>query len=449
MPFTLEKSSELGRRVHITLDAEQLESRCARRLRKLHRSTRLPGFRKGKAPLHLVRARFGSELRSEETTRLMRENLDQALAEENPDIIGSIRIIEPAPGDVNGPAYTAEYEIYPELDAARLAEVELEKTVPEPASKADLDRMLEELRQRHRRLEEVTRPAGPGDVLEIDLHIPDGAKGAEPGKHRLSVDLAETSDPEQAETRPDAWLHRELLGAHAGAWLKLRPPPETVKRSVILSTPETWSVKVLRVLAPRLPELCSELLPSLGFKETQLEEFRTQLSSNMERKAALTAQKWQWEAMLEALSKVFEFTLPEAALAAEQQLVREARPDGAPNQPGLNEKQVLEIARQRLHRQILLHKLMLHFKLSVSESEVHEAMRKIATDYKDPDAMFQSMAGDETRENYFREQLLAAKLLAAVQRIVRIRGQALDFFTLRAGPPALRETPPEPRIIGA
>ena len=472
----MEKPSPLGRRVHIVLETAQLEKRCGQRLEKLRRETRLPGFRKGKAPLRLIRARFEAELRHEESQRLLRENLDKALAENTPDIIGEIRIVNPeprtvtpAPNDAASPLrFSAEFEVYPEFDLDPLRELELEKPVPQPITDVALERMSEELRHQHRRLDEVARPAGPGDVVEVDLCIPATTAKGSPREQRLSVELeggmrenaASGTGQDGKSTSREEWLRRALPGARAGEWLNLKPPREvdrgeTDRGGVILPGMGNWRVKVRRVRAPHLPELRSELLPKLGFEATQLEEFRVQLAHNMEQKAFAAAREWQWESMLTALSQTFEFELPEAALEGEKQHLLEMwrrtfEPRTAPPREEQSaaakralEQQALWTARRHLRQQILLHKLMLHFKPSASRQEVRAAMHKAAAAYKDPESALQAMTRDETQERHFKEQVLTEKLLAAVHGAARVHERALDFFTLRAGPPTSREAPPE------
>ncbi len=69
------------RRIQVEVPADAVETEMEKVARNLSRTVRLPGFRKGKAPVSLVRGQFRKEIHEEVATRLIREYTGKVLEE--------------------------------------------------------------------------------------------------------------------------------------------------------------------------------------------------------------------------------------------------------------------------------------------------------------------------------------------------------------------------------
>ena len=59
----------------LTVDAASIEEAYTAKLKKYAKDIQMKGFRKGKAPLSVLEAKFGSAIREEATFDCMEENL--------------------------------------------------------------------------------------------------------------------------------------------------------------------------------------------------------------------------------------------------------------------------------------------------------------------------------------------------------------------------------------
>jgi len=65
MQATIEKVSNLERRLNVTLPAQEIDAEVENRLKRLARNVRMHGFRPGKVPFRLVQQQYGGQVRQE------------------------------------------------------------------------------------------------------------------------------------------------------------------------------------------------------------------------------------------------------------------------------------------------------------------------------------------------------------------------------------------------
>src|SRR5690606_15109276 len=128
----------------------------------LSREVRLKGFRPGKVPMSVIQKRFGTQVREEALGELIRDTFGEALRQENLRPAMSPRITPV--GDLDGEqfAYTAEFEVLPELGTIDVAGLNVER-IQSSVEDADIDRMIDTLRTQRRTWNPVEREAGNGD----------------------------------------------------------------------------------------------------------------------------------------------------------------------------------------------------------------------------------------------------------------------------------------------
>lgn len=118
------------------------------------RSAQVPGFRTGRAPLALVRRRYGAKVREETIRRAIGEYLPKALAQSKLDLLSDPEVTEVSLDDDRPLAFTAQCEIMPEVPLRPVRGLRI--TRPAVAvTDAQVDSVLTALQKRYATLERV------------------------------------------------------------------------------------------------------------------------------------------------------------------------------------------------------------------------------------------------------------------------------------------------------
>ena len=166
MNINLEKPSELERCLKVSLPEEVLEDKIASRLSDLQKTVRVDGFRKGKIPQHIVRQRFGQQVRSEVVGELVQSSFGEAVQKEALRPAGQPVIDELSSKAGDGLSYTAKFEVFPEVSLKPMDNLTIEKKKCTLKSD-DVDKVIQKLRDQHRDWIEKKGKAEEGDKLHI------------------------------------------------------------------------------------------------------------------------------------------------------------------------------------------------------------------------------------------------------------------------------------------
>jgi len=158
----------LQRRVDLTVAASDVEAEVAQRLGRMARQANVPGFRRGKVPLKMVAASYGSQVQAEVVREKLGSELSSALGSNKLRLAGVPRL-EPKPSDSgNDLSFSATFEVYPQIDLGDISGVEVQRYTCAVAD-ADVDGTVEVIRRQRARRSAVDRPAVDGDRVTVDF----------------------------------------------------------------------------------------------------------------------------------------------------------------------------------------------------------------------------------------------------------------------------------------
>jgi trigger factor len=166
--------SATRKEIRIEIDAEEVRKQLDQVTQRYMKQATVPGFRPGRAPQAIVRQRFKEEIRSEVLREIVPQALDQAITEENLDVIGEpdVQLADEAGlekfGDVPL-AVNAKLEVFPEIELGEYKNLEVARRV-RPVTDEDLDTMVESLRESAAALVPVEdRGAEEGDTVTVNF----------------------------------------------------------------------------------------------------------------------------------------------------------------------------------------------------------------------------------------------------------------------------------------
>jgi trigger factor len=316
MQVSVENTGPLERKVRVEVPEDKIASAVQSRLQSISRTSKIQGFRPGKAPIKVVEKHYGSRVRQEVIGEVVQSSFYEALVQEKlrPASRPTIDPMDAEQGQ--GLKYTATFEIYPEIRLSPVEELKVEKPVCQVTDK-DVEKMIEIIRKQQRTLQPVERAAQKGDVLIIDFEGSMEGKAFEGGTGQdFRIELG--------SGRLIAGFEEGLIGRKASeaVTLDLTFPAEYPKEN-LAGKPVKFAVTVKTVNEPVLPELNAALFASMGVKEGGLEVFRAEIRRNMEREVEQAVLARSKNKVLDALFAANKIEVPKSLIRQEAQRLNE------------------------------------------------------------------------------------------------------------------------------
>lgn len=391
MQVSVENVSTLERKLTVKFPAEQFESRVRQRIGELGRSVRLKGFRPGKVPTKVIEQRFGEQVRGEILSDIIGSTFREAVQQEKLQPVANPGIDtdgKPKDGEI---AYTATFEVMPELPTVDLAVLKIDRA-QSSVGEADVDKMIETLRVQRRVFQKVARAAADGDMVIVD-YAAQAADFRHPaaGRERAATVLGGNTAL--------AAFDGALAGHAAGEELAFDvefPPAFPIPQ--LAAKQARVELRVDEVQEPQTPELTEAFIQQFGIEDGSVETFRKEVRANLERELenALRA-RLRNEVGGKLAAAYADVQVPKVLERAEAEgLVRAAMPHLASEQaiPAAAMDAAQPIAHQRVIAGLLLRQIAQSNNLRVDNRLVTERIAKIASTYEDPEQVIELYRGN-------------------------------------------------------
>lgn len=388
MQVTEVANEGLKRAFSVTVPAGTIAEDRDRRLSRMAKELRLPGFRPGKVPLAVVKARYGQavlgEVLEEQVNAAARKVVeDRGL---KPALQPKVELISFAEGaDLE---FRLDLEVLPEIPLPDVGGIAIERLVAEP-SEDQLRQALEGLARRRATLAEVAepRPAELGEVLVCDFVgriEKNGEKVAFPGGSATDMPI-EVGGPGFIPG-----FTEQLVGMRPGETRTIRVRfPEDYGAADLAGKEAEFEVTAKALKKPVLPPVDDELAKALGFADLAAltAEVKASLQRDLDRLSRLRVKR----ALLDALAERADFPVPEGLVEAEfAQIWARVEEDrkagrGDPEDAGKDEATLRAeyrgIAERRIRLGLLLSEIGRANGIQVTQEELLRALREQAARY--------------------------------------------------------------------
>ena len=407
MQVSVDTGEGLERRMKIDLPFEQIAAEVEKRLQKLGRSARMPGFRPGKVPMKVLRQRYGDAVHQEVFGELVESSFSEALMQESLRPAGMPRI-EPEIDPVEQRfGYTAIFEVLPQVEVASLAGRVVKSPVAE-ISEEDVDAMILRLRRQHATRKAVERAAATGDLLTISFV---GTLDGEPfeGGSATGVKL------ELGSGRMIPGFEDGLIGACAGEQRTLDLVfPDPYQAEHLAGKPVRFEVTVETVEETVLPEVDATFIEAFGVADGDIARFRQDVRQNMEREMKQRLDARRKEAVMELLLQAHEIELPAVLVQEEiRAMKRQMLETLGSKDVDLPDALFDEGAKRRVSLGLLIGEIVKRQGLRPDVQRVRAAVEENASTYEHPQAVVDYFYSDP-------------KHLASVESLV-LEGQVVDW----------------------
>ncbi|SES45336.1 trigger factor [Streptomyces sp. yr375] len=384
-------------RLSIEVPFEELKDSLDAAYKKINQQVTVKGFRKGKIPARVIDQRFGRGAVLEEAVNdALPKFYTEAVNEAEIDVLGQpeVDITELKDGETLN--FTAEVDVRPALELPEdFSSIEVEVDAVE-VSDEDIDKSVEQLRERFASTSPVERAAEDGDVVTVDLEAKVDGEVLEDG---VASGVSYTiGSGELLEGIDDA-----VKGLEAGGETTFT---SELKGGSAAGKEAEVTVKVTQVAARELPALDDEFA-QLASEFDTLDELKADSRKRLENMKQYDQATQAQERVLEKLLELVEVPVPEKLLEDEVNTRKHNLEHHQLGQMGLDLDKYLEIqgktaeefdaetreaAVKGIKTQFVLDELVKREKLNVNQEELTEhLMRRAASSGMSPDQFAQAV----------------------------------------------------------
>lgn len=355
--------------------------------KKQVKQMKIPGFRPGHAPRKVIEGMYGVEIFFDEAMNFAFPEAYQAALEEaklEPVEHPQVEVTEVS---ADGFTFKATFANYPEVKLGEYKGLSAEKPSVEVGDE-DVDKKLQQMRERNARLVSVEREAQNGDTAVIDFEgkkdgVPfDGGKG-----ESYPLELGSGSFIPGFE--------EQIVGMKAGDEKDIDVTfPEDYQAEELAGKPVVFSIKLHEVKAKDMPELDDEFAKDVSEFDT-LEELKADLRKKEEESREASAKQAFENNLMELVAANMECDIPEAMVENQARRVVDDYKMQVQSQgmrfadylrmTGMKESDLLDSAKEPALRQLrgslALEAIIKAESIEATEEEVDAEMQKMADQY--------------------------------------------------------------------
>lgn len=422
MQVSVESSSNIGRKLTISIPSDKIESAVLVRINELSKKVKVDGFRPGKVPAKVVAQKFGAGIREEVTHSLLQASLIEVLEEKKLQPAGTPKI---EPGEIKSGhdfEFTATFDVFPDIAIVELDGVDVEQATASVAQ-TDIDSTIDKLLEQRKEWHSVEREARNGDKVVIDFDGYKDGKAFDGGK-------AEGFDLELGSGSMIPGFEAEVEGLKLGEEKEFNITfPKEYGHKDLAGQEVTFKIKLHKVSESAKPELNEEFVKQFDLKESGVEAFLEDVKKNMERELDKALTNMNKEKVFEAFLVKNPCDVPQALIDNEiQGLKKDMLQRVFGNQkvdlsklPQLPDSMFVEQAKRRVHLGLLFSEYVKLHDLKPDQERVDAMLETLALSYQDPEELKSWYRGSKDRmqnlESAVLEEMAVEKMLQAAKVI--------------------------------
>ena len=374
----------------VKVEAAKFSEALTKAYKKNVKKFNVPGFRKGKVPMNVVKQYYGLGVLLEDAVNFaIEESYSEVLKENNiiPVDYPKVDVVQVEEG--KDFIYTAEVTVYPEVELGEYKGLSVEKKTYE-VTEEEVSKKLKEMQEKNARVE--TKEEGTvenGNIAVIDFKgFVDGEAFQGGEGHDYSLEIGSKTFIDNFE--------EQLVGAKVNDTVEVNVTfPESYQAEELAGKPAVFKVKVNGIKVDELPELDDEFASEVSEYET-VAEYKDSVKKGLAETKEKNAKDAKEKAAIDAVIADAKMDIPEAMIKTTQRQMMDEFAQRISGQglsfeqylqfTGMTEEQMLEQIRPqaelRIKSRLVLEAIVAAEKIEATEEDFEQEIAKMAEMYQ-------------------------------------------------------------------
>ena len=383
MKFSFSKNSNIQQSIDIIVGNNDIEKKVTSKLTSTQKSAKIKGFRKGRAPMDIIKRIYGEGIRQEIIFDAVKDSFYKQIDDKGIKVVGRPNLSPERIEIGKDVKFKATFEVYPEIKVNNLNKLNYKKLISS-ISDGDVDKAISDLQKKMSEWNSVDKASSQGDRIRIDF------KGTIEGKD-FEDNAAEDFVVEIGSKQMIEGFEQGLLNLKKGdrKSLELKFPEEYPKKELASKEVE-FNIVVKEVIEAKLCKLNKDFFKKSGIEVDNAEDFKREVRKKLEEDLENILKNKIRRNVFDSLLKNNEFEIPKAMLESE---VLRMRADAARNM-GLDPKELTEEklpsdsfseeAEKRVRVGVLLSKIIEERSIKPDPEKVKKIIEERSSFYKEP-----------------------------------------------------------------
>lgn len=427
LQVSVQNSEGLKRTLRVEIPADNIDKEISRRLKQVGKKAKLKGFRPGKAPMNVVKQNFGDDVRNEVLGELMQSSYIEAISKESLQPAGNPNINpeEHKPG--SNFVYTANLEVYPEVELKGLDSLKIERPVA-TITDEDVKLIIDNMRHQKATWETANRKARENDRVTIDFTGKiDGE--AFPGGS------AESTPVVLGEGRMLPDFEKGMLGMKAGEVREIEVTfPDDYHAEDLKSKKAIFEISAEVVEEKALPVIDEEFCKAFGVESGSVEDLHKEVRDNMQKEMDNAIEAKLKDSAMTALLEGNPLEVPQALVGQEVHSLqhdwqkRMGLPDDHSYHPPA--EQFIDEATRRVRLGLLIGEFVKLEELKVEKEDIDSQLDKLTDGYEDSESMKNAYRSNPQAMQQLQMMSLEAKVVERLIDKATVSDEVTSFQTL-------------------
>ncbi len=439
MKTELIEVSATQKEIKIEIEPEVVREAYNKVSKKYASAVQVPGFRKGNAPVDVVRLRYKDEIKSETLQELLSNRVAEAIQEYDLSPLAEphLHLDNAETVKLNGSqpvTLHVHIEVMPEIPTPEYKGLEVTRRL-KPIENDELDSILDERRQEFATLIPIEdRKSEEGDTVIVDL---EGSFENEPDSEPIKADDLEIKLGDEMIEKS---FTENLVGVEEDEEKEFTVAyPEDFTSPMLAGKTVNYKAKIKSVGKIELPELNDEWAQSLDEGFESMDDLRKKLGEDLDSVTKADADARVRNDLIAKLIENHDFEIPNAMIELQaRNLLNNFAQDLSQRGVDLNkvEKDFVQMAYNQMRGQaerdvrgaMLLEKIAELENVEVSTDELNEEIERMADYYRTtPEEIRASLAKQQGGEENIANSLRTRKSIEALVKHAKVTdGEWID-----------------------